>query len=141
MLPSMVCNGNNTEFCGGSNRLNLYTISGKSPSSSSSSSLSTMSTASSATPSATKGAAPAGWQSLGCYTDSTGARTLTNTQYLNTANGMTWEACTAACKTAGYIYSGLEYVSCVIPFNSRRNIGAPLSDFYFVTMTNFQIAF
>lgn len=75
-----VCNGNSTEFCGGPNRLNVYT----------------------------KRAAPSGWQAIGCYTDSVAARTLASRQF--PAGGMTTESCLAACRSAGnFIYAGTEY--------------------------------
>jgi hypothetical protein len=45
----MACNGNQTEWCGGPNRLNLYQIDVP---------------------------PPTGWQAQGCYTDAVGARTL-----------------------------------------------------------------
>ena len=94
----MACNGNTTEYCGGPNRLNVYSSTGTVSSSSASS-----------TPSATPGAAPAGWQALGCYTDSVNTRTLANAQYLGVP--MTWEICTAACASGGYSYSGVEYAN------------------------------
>lgn len=94
----MVCNGNSTEFCGGSNRLNVYS------SSASSTTSSTTSTSATATP---QQSVPAGWTSLGCYTDAVGARTLANPQYLG--GPMTWELCTSACKTSSYLYAGVEY--------------------------------
>ena len=72
---TMQCNGNASEYYGGSNRLNVY--------SSSASSVTSSSSSASATPSST--AAPAGWNALGCYTDSVGSRTLPDTQYLPVA--------------------------------------------------------
>jgi hypothetical protein len=118
---SMVCNGNNTEYCGGPNRLNVYSSSGAVPSGSS-----TTTTTTSPTASATPGAAPAGWVNKGCYTDSVGARTLANTQYLNVP--MTWEACTTSCKNAGYSYAGLEYAGECYCGNTLSNGGGPAPD-------------
>lgn len=97
---NMPCGGNISEFCGGSNRLNVYSA-GSGPTSSASATPST-STIPTSTPSV-----PAGWISLGCYTDGVGTRTLPFTQYLTVA--MTWEACTAACAAGNYPYAGVEY--------------------------------
>jgi hypothetical protein len=98
---NMVCNGNSSEYCGGPNRLNVY-----------------------ATPYVPP--PPAGWNALGCYTDSTVARTLNTTEYLNAA--MTWEVCTAACKTAGFVYAGLEYADECYCGNALENGGALAPD-------------
>ncbi|ORY19791.1 hypothetical protein BCR34DRAFT_595240 [Clohesyomyces aquaticus] len=95
---NMVCNGNSTEYCGAGYRLNLYT----------------------------KRDAPNGWSSLGCYTDSVGARTLANQQF--PAGGLTTESCLAACKTAGFAYAGTEYGGECYCGNSFVNGGGPAPD-------------
>ncbi|CAI6337783.1 unnamed protein product [Periconia digitata] len=93
----MVCNGNTTEYCGGANRLNLYTA-----------------------------RAVAGWSSLGCYTDSVGARTLANREFPD--GDLTTESCLAACRTAGYKYAGTEYGGECYCDNSFKNGGGPAPD-------------
>lgn len=50
------------------------------------------------------------WTSLGCYTDSISARTLTH--YVTVPGGQgatTIEACQATCHALGYILAGVEY--------------------------------
>ncbi|OCK77835.1 copper radical oxidase [Lepidopterella palustris CBS 459.81] len=94
---NMVCNGNSTEYCGGPNRLNLYS----------------------------NLQAPVGWKSLGCYTDSVNGRTLTVPEYPGT---MTIELCTSTCKTAGYIYAGVEYGGECYCGNAFANGGGPAPD-------------
>lgn len=94
---NMICNGNSSEYCGGSGRLNMYT---------------------------TK-SAPTAWTALGCYTDSVAARTLTTAEYPGT---MTVELCTSACKSAGYVYAGVEYGGECYCGNSFSNGGGPAPD-------------
>lgn len=84
--------GNTTEYCGGSNRLNLYASGTTQPS---------------VRPTSNAPPPPGGWFALGCYNDTVGTRSLSNTQYLQVP--MTIEACTSACFTAGYSLAGLEY--------------------------------
>ena len=101
---NMACNGNSAEMCGGPNRLNVFM---QKTTSSSSSTTSASVTSSTTKPLSTAGSAPAGWQNLGCYTDSTGARSLNTTLYL--AGAMTVELCTSNCKAQGFTLSGVEY--------------------------------
>ena len=98
---NMVCNGNASEYCGGPNRLNVYTL-----------------------PSVP--APPPGWTALGCYTDSVGARALTTTQYL--AAPMTIEVCTTACKADNFAYAGLEYGGECYCGNTVANGNGPAPD-------------
>jgi hypothetical protein len=86
---NMPCNGNASEFCGAGNRLDLYAAGSTTPS---------VKTASS-TP-----APPPGWFSLGCYNDSSAARSLSKPTYIQVP--MTVEACTSACAKAGYTFAG-----------------------------------
>jgi WSC domain len=97
----MVCNGNSSEYCGGPNRLNVYAQPYVPP-------------------------PPAGWNALGCYTDAQASRTLNTTEYLNTA--MTIEVCTSACKTAGFMYAGVEYADECYCGNALQNGGGPAPD-------------
>ncbi|KAF2110143.1 hypothetical protein BDV96DRAFT_584443 [Lophiotrema nucula] len=94
----MVCNGNSTEYCGGPNRLNLYTTR----------------------------QAPDGWNVLGCYTDSVNARTLTTGAY--PAGTLTTESCLAACRGLNFYYAGTEYAGECYCGNSFSNGGGPAPD-------------
>jgi hypothetical protein len=79
----MSCNGNQTELCGGPDRLNMYQIDVP---------------------------PPTGWQPQGCYTDSAGARTLAVEGIIpGGPAAMANEACYLSCGAAGYVYSGTEY--------------------------------
>ncbi|WPH02215.1 Hypothetical protein R9X50_00507000 [Acrodontium crateriforme] len=121
---NMVCNGNGSEYCGGPNRLNVYTLGTVSSSSSSSaaasstaaastSSVAASSSSSSAAASSSSAAAspsglPTGWSYKGCWVDNAnGGRVL---QVQNADNStMTVESCTNACQQSGYKIAGLEY--------------------------------
>lgn len=101
---NMLCNGNSTEYCGGSNRLNVYT----------------------------KGArsiiAP-DWAPLGCYTDSVNKRTLSfGANVAGGAANMTNNNCQAACYKAGYTVAGTEYSGECYCDTQVRNGGGPAPD-------------
>ena len=50
------------------------------------------------------------WKSLGCYTDSVSARTLTSSEAVTGGtNAMTNELCQTACLNAGFSIAGTEY--------------------------------
>lgn len=84
----MACDGNAGETCGGPNRLSLYSSTG----------------------SGGGGTSSSGWTSLGCYTDSVSARTLTTSETVpGGTNAMTNELCQTACLGAGYSIAGTEY--------------------------------
>lgn len=131
---NMVCSGNATEYCGGSNRINMYTYvavtTSAVPSSSittsaigassfagtsshtATSSTSVVSSASSAAPTPT---GPVHVQTVGsyvyqgCWNDTqqnSNTRTLSPGAYFN-ATGMTVELCAAEC--TGYAWMGVEY--------------------------------
>ncbi|PPR07633.1 hypothetical protein CVT26_001701 [Gymnopilus dilepis] len=51
---------------------------------------------------------PSGWSSLGCYSDSTTARTIRVASYTD-VTGMTIESCLAFCTPGGYRYAGVEF--------------------------------
>jgi hypothetical protein len=82
---SMSCSGDDTEACGGPNRLNIFKSSNP------------HSIASNPT--------IPGYTYTGCHTDSVGARVLTG-NYI-TSSAMTVEMCAAFCQ--GYSYFGTEY--------------------------------
>jgi hypothetical protein len=88
----MPCSGAAGEACGGSNRLSVYqkaaSVGGNPPAP----------------------AAPSGWGSLGCYSDSVGARILSEVGVVNggPAN-MSAASCTDACSALNYKYAGTEH--------------------------------
>lgn len=111
---SMVCNGDLTSYCGGSNRLSVWTIAGSSTTTTTTivSSTTTVSTSKSTTASSTSQAASpsiaiSGGTYLGCYMDSTSARALSG--YYNSANTQTLNSCAAAAVQNSYKYFGVEY--------------------------------
>ncbi|KAF3769510.1 WSC-domain-containing protein, partial [Cryphonectria parasitica EP155] len=127
---TMVCAGNQEEYCGGSSRLSLYALDGTDTTTSSFSLSLTSSTktklttsnaeitlpskslVSSAPPSIVSTAsslssAPAGWSYVGCVNDSPTNRTLRGSSLVN--SGMTVAMCTTYCANHQYPYAGLEY--------------------------------
>lgn len=84
----MTCNSNKTEYCGGSNRLNLYEMG-------------------STTPVGGPYINPGidGYSYIGCYTEPTTGRAL---QYQQTVAVETVAECLNTC-TGKYTYAGLEY--------------------------------
>lgn len=199
---SYPCSGNNSEFCGGSNRLDLYQLGSdivtttSSPISSSTQPVSTASLSTSITilttsttvltssvassvsttasitssattisvspvtssstssidppsssttvpvtlsntsstslsTSATTTAPFIGWVTLGCYSDSVGARVLQNEGIVQGGpSNMTVENCEAACLAAGYILAGVEYSGECYCDSTIRNGGATATDGY-----------
>lgn len=122
----MLCAGNQLQYCGAGNRLNLYTLAPSSTSTSVSSTTkytSTSSASSSAsaavttsssievvssttpTSSSTIGPTVSGYAYQGCYTEATSGRALSSKSF-NYA-GMTIESCAANC--TAYAYFGVEY--------------------------------
>jgi hypothetical protein len=116
----MHCNGNATEICGGPNRLSLWDFNNAISATPTSTKAASSTAAASATP-------IAGWDSLGCYTDSVGARTLATQLFTIPGGSMTPQACTAACKAGGYILAGVEYADECYCGNTIQNGGAPAS--------------
>ena len=101
---NMVCNGNSSEYCGGSNRLDVY-------------GLGLISTI-----------APK-WSSLGCYTDATNARTLAIGMAVpGGAANMTQENCQDACHSSQYNLAGVEYAQECYCANAFSNGGGPAPD-------------
>ncbi|KAF9890518.1 hypothetical protein FE257_005923 [Aspergillus nanangensis] len=64
------------------------------------------------------------WQSVGCYSDNTKARTLSKSYNIA---GNTVEKCQQACKDGGYVYAGMEYGTQCFCGNSIDNSGMPTS--------------
>ncbi|USP76719.1 uncharacterized protein yc1106_03993 [Curvularia clavata] len=127
---NMACNGNQTEMCGGPDRLTFWKFYTGTEASSSSTAVSsapassapassaaassaagttstsaTSSSASSAAPTAT--GLPAGFSYKGCYVDGPGYRILNNQQPDDQT--MTVESCTKKCAQAGYTIAAMEY--------------------------------
>ncbi|KAG8818809.1 hypothetical protein FRC19_010302 [Serendipita sp. 401] len=97
----MLCNGDNTQTCGGGYKLSVYRSSKTGPAP-----LQTYNNwgyqgcYTAAPPSASA------WTSVGCYTDAIGTRTLSVPMGIA---GMTPEKCQAACQAANYVFAGVEY--------------------------------
>lgn len=132
----MTCNGNQSEICGGSNRLNVYDYQMQFPTSSVSSSSSATSAPGSSIPGSTSTSSavpagtgfPAGWSSQGCWVDETGARTLSF--QAPDSETLTPQSCASTCNSAGYIVSGTEYSTQCFCGNGVENNAtqAPASD-------------
>jgi hypothetical protein len=97
---NMLCNGDQTDICGGSNRLTLfkYYKGGGDPTAPSSS-------VSSAPPVAT--GLPKGFEYKGCYVDGPGFRIMNFQQPDD--QSMTLGSCAGKCAAAGYEIAGMEY--------------------------------
>ncbi|KAM3508392.1 hypothetical protein MY10362_001195 [Beauveria mimosiformis] len=107
---SMTCNGNRTELCGGSNRLNLYR--NKLRYTSSPTLPAPLPTATSGSGDTTPTQCPnqpatvgQEWNFHGCYTEGDGVRALDNRSYSD--NEMTLGDCSRFC--SGFAFFGLEY--------------------------------
>ncbi|KAK7189339.1 WSC domain-containing protein [Paraphaeosphaeria sporulosa] len=140
-----LCNGNSTEYCGGPDRLNLYTNSPP-PNSSSAISMSTVSISSVASSLATSPTTqtvvqitftssaptvtgvptplPSGWNYKGCWIDNANGRVFAN--QLPDANDMTVERCIGNCTANGFGVAGIEYASQCFCGNYLMN-GAAMS--------------
>jgi hypothetical protein len=128
----MACNGNQTEMCGGPDRLTFWKFYTGTETSSSSTAVSsavassaaasstavsttatTATTATTTSQSSTSSAAsgpsglPQGFSYKGCYVDGPGFRILNN--QLPDDQAMTVESCTTKCAQAGYEIAAMEY--------------------------------
>lgn len=101
---NMACSGNTQELCGAGNRLNVFTNGGPVPT---------------VLPQA------GAYSSIGCYSDSVKARTLT-TQIALQGNVRVTD-CTSACAAGGWPYAGLEYGDQCFCGASIQNGGAPVA--------------
>lgn len=103
-MCDMLCDGDQTTYCGGPNRLTAYSYNSSLVSSSS-----VTSTSQSVTPTVGPIVVPAagGYTYLGCYTEATNGRALSELQNPISGTSMTVEACAAACNP--YKYFGVEY--------------------------------
>ena len=117
---NMLCNGNQTEYCGGPNRLDLYK---KGATATSAAGTTTAAATSSAAPTSAATGLPTGWSYQGCWIDNAnGGRILINQQADNPQ--LTVESCVAACKGAGYTIAGAEYSTQCFCGNNIINGGA-----------------
>ena len=118
----MACSGNASEYCGGSNRLNVYefgnSYTGTIPIVGASTTASTTASTAAATSSALD------WSYLGCYTDAVHTRTLLNVQAANAA--LTVEACIATCAQGGYTLAGVEFGDQCFCDTTLHNGGSPV---------------
>jgi hypothetical protein len=113
---NMACNGNQTEICGGPNRLSFFRYyKGNEPPVSSTSKASSSSTAA---PVPT--GLPNGFAYKGCYVDGPGYRVMQNQQPDD--QQMTIASCSSRCATLGYTVAGMEYHTQV---NSHLFLFAP----------------
>lgn len=67
-----------------------------------------------------------GWNLEGCYTDSVGARTLSNN--VGVGSALTNAKCRDGCKAAGFTLAGTEYAGECWCDNQIRNAGGPAPD-------------
>ncbi|KAM7191558.1 putative fungistatic metabolite [Naviculisporaceae sp. PSN 640] len=153
---NMLCNGNQTEFCGGGSRLNVYSYGNSFTATTSATTAAatttagtggtttaatgtaaTTSTASTSTLVATGPAQPptvGNFNWLGCRTEATGMRALSGATYA--ADTMTLESCRAFC--AAFTYFGVEYARecyCGNTLNTG-SVAAPASDCSFTCSGN-----
>ena len=96
----MLCNGNASEFCGGSGFLDVYKFNGTTVSSSTTTSIRS-------DPTGTSSVLPTGWTYQGCWVDGANGRIL-NTQQPDSQTN-TIESCVQNCTAAGYTIAGMEY--------------------------------
>ncbi|KAF5325141.1 hypothetical protein D9619_009961 [Psilocybe cf. subviscida] len=94
----MECTGDATETCGGPNRLNIF-----------------------------KRTIPAGWTSVGCFTDQAPERTLITAATTDPA-GMTIEQCASFCTPLGFQFAGVEFGRECYCDNIIESTGAPATD-------------
>ena len=96
---SMACNGDVLSYCGGPNRLSVWTIANAVSS--------TSSAVTTTTTTAAAGPTVSGAKYLGCYTDSVSSRALSG--YYSNNGGQTLDTCAAAAVANNYRYFGVEY--------------------------------
>lgn len=102
---NMLCNGNSSEYCGGPNRLDMYSFNGAGTGTTSATATSTTQTTVTGTGSAS--GLPTGWTYKGCYVDGANGRIL-STQNPDSST-LTIESCVQTCAGLGYSVAGMEY--------------------------------
>lgn len=100
---NMLCSGNQSEICGGSSRLSLYSLDGVVPRGPTSTSSAATSTASTPAPTGF----PTGWSAQGCWVDNNQKRILSF--MAPDSQTLTPQSCALTCSNAGYTVSGTEY--------------------------------
>jgi hypothetical protein len=100
-----ICTGNSAEVCGAGGRINVFTNGDTAPA---------------------VLAATGDFTSIGCYSDSASARTLTTRVSL--PGRVRVSDCTTACERQGFQYAGLEYADECYCGASIQNGGAPIAD-------------
>ena len=123
---NMPCAGNSSESCGGPNRLNVYDFNNGYPASAIPTANAPATSTSNAPPAATPTGGDPDWAYLGCYTDSTQARTLMFAE--DAGDAPTAKTCIAACVAAGYTLAGVEYGGECYCDNKLNNNGGPAPD-------------
>ena len=108
----MTCDGNPNEYCGGPDRLDLYTGTATTPTSTAGGGGGGggggTSTGPTPTPTGDDGATlPAGWKYDGCWVDNLDGRILRNQQPDN--DELTAESCINKCIGLGFTVAGMEY--------------------------------
>lgn len=120
---NMVCNGANSEICGGSNRLSVWSRIGSGTDPTTTASATAVPTP---TGSGTAAELPADWTYQGCYSEGTSGRAFLNQQPDSTT--LTIESCVTACIGLGYSVAGMEYASQCFCDNFLRNGAALVAD-------------
>lgn len=97
---NMLCTGNNSEYCGGPNRLNLYNYTGTSPNKNSASGVQPVT------------GLPGNWTYNGCWIDNANGRVFT--KQFDDNPTLTTLGCTQSCSALNYTIAGLEWsVQCM----------------------------
>lgn len=111
---SFVCPGDESEYCGAGNRLEMYSRGSAVASSTSgtgtvvpTSVVSSSSTIPISVSKPVQTGFPANWTYQGCYVDGTNGRILNH--QLDDNQQLTQQSCVAACVAAGYTIAGMEY--------------------------------
>lgn len=114
---AMVCSGNSSEYCGGPNRLSVWSITASAGTGTSTTTTTGSST--SATPSVS------GASYVSCYADNTGVRTLSSR---TTDPNMTLELCAQTARSSNVQYFGLEYAGECWSGNTLASTAGPLAE-------------
>ena len=124
---NMVCPGNQYEYCGAGDRLELYLKSGAAATGTlKSMKIATTSAAGVSVSTPAQTGFPDGWNHQGCYVDGANGRILSHQQPDN--QELTQQSCVETCATAGYTIAGMEYsVECFCD-NDIYNGGALAAD-------------
>ncbi|KAI4941281.1 hypothetical protein J4E91_010858 [Alternaria rosae] len=126
---NMACNGNQTEMCGGPDRLTFFRFYTGGESSTSATATPTASATASATGASSAAPVPTGlpegFEYKGCYVDGPGFRIVNNQQPDD--QKMTVASCTSICAKAGYEIAAMEYSYQCFCDNAVRMGGKPAS--------------